>query len=189
MLPAGRLLVAGGTSLSNTARDSTQLTDVASGDQLFKYDSRGQFLAATAGRGSGPGISYAPHSLATDANGNVYVADGGNARIQVFNNNLNLLAAHYGMGAPWAICITRGRHQYLYSASNPDKTDNRRHEYSVGEVYKLELDGTILGKVVGDDASRGSFPILHHIECRKANEIIGVGIADSLSQLITMSEK
>jgi hypothetical protein len=35
MLPAGRLLVAGGTSLSNTARDSTQLTDVASADRLF----------------------------------------------------------------------------------------------------------------------------------------------------------
>jgi hypothetical protein len=150
---------------------------------------RGRFLATTAGRGSGPGISYAPHSLATDANGNVYVADGGNARIQVFNNNLNLLATYYGMGAPWAICITRGRHQYLYSASNPDKTDNRRHEYSVGEVYKLELDGTILGKVVGDDASRGSFQILHHIECRRANEIIGVDIADSLPQLITLSAK
>jgi NHL repeat/Galactose oxidase, central domain len=157
--------------------------------RIVKYDNRGRFLAATAGRGSGPGISYAPHSLATDANGNVYVADGGNARIQVFNNNLNLLAAYYGMGAPWAICITRGRHQYLYSASNPNKTDNRRHEYSVGEVYKLELDGTILGKAVGDDASRGLFGYLHHIECRRANEIIGVGIADSHSQIITMSEK
>jgi hypothetical protein len=62
-------------------------------------------------------------------------------------------------------------------------------EYAVGEVYKLELDGTILGKVVGDDVSRGTFQILHHIECRRANEIIGVGIAESLSQLITMSEK
>jgi NHL repeat/Kelch motif len=157
--------------------------------RIVKYDRRGRFLAATAGRGSRPGISNGPHSLATDANGNVYVADGGNARIQVFNNNLNPLAAYYGMGVPWAICITRGQHQYLYSASNPDKTDNRRHEYSVGEVYKLELDGTILGKVVGDDASRGLFPILHHIECRKANEIIGVGISDSPSQLITLSAK
>jgi len=160
--------------------------------RIVKYDGRGRFLAAKGGRGSRPGRLNAPHSLATDANGNVYVADGGNARIQVFNNNLTFLAAYYGIGTPWAICITKGRHEYLYSASNPDKNDNRRElpfRYSVGEVYKLELDGTILGKVPGDDASRGLFPILHHIECRKTNEIIEVGIADSPSQLITLSAK
>jgi hypothetical protein len=33
------------------------------------------------------------------------------------------------------------------------------------------------------------FPILHHIECRKTNEIIGAAIIDFPSQLITMSEK
>ena len=158
--------------------------------RIVKYDSRGRFLAAAGRRGSRPGSFNAPHSLATDANGNVYVADGANTRIQVFNNNLTFLTAYHGMGTPWAICITKGRHQYLYSASNPDKNDSRRPEYpAAGEVYKLELDGTILGKVVGDDASRGLFPILHHIECRNANQIIGVGIVDSPSQLITLSGK
>jgi hypothetical protein len=156
--------------------------------RIVKYDSRGRFLAAVGGRGSGPGRLNAPHSLATDTNGNVYVADGGNARIQVFNNNLSSLAAYHGAGTPWAICITKGRHEYLYSASNPDKTDTRR-AFTTGDVYKLELDGTILGRVVGDDASRGMFPILHHIECRKPNEIIGVAIADSLPQLVTLSDK
>jgi hypothetical protein len=121
---------------------------------------------------------------------NVYVADGGNARIQVFNNSLTFLGAYYGMGTPWAICITSGRHQYLYSASNPDKSDNRRREYpAAGEVYRLELDGTILGKVVGDDAGRGRFPVLHHVECRNADEIIGVGIADWLPELIALPRK
>jgi hypothetical protein len=162
---------------------------VDDGDQprIVKYDSRGRFLAAAGRRGSRPGRLNAPHSLATDATGNVYVADGGNVRIQVFNNNLSLLAAYYGAGTPWAICITKGRHQYLYSASNPDKDDTRR-AFTTGEVYKLELDGTILGRVVGDDASRGFFPFLHQIECRKANAILGVGINGWLPQ-ITLFEK
>jgi len=158
--------------------------------RIVKYNNKGRLLAAAGRTGSFPGSFIAVHSLATDAIGNVYVADGGNARIQVFSNSLTFLGAYYGMGTPWAICITKGRHQYLYSASNPDKNDSRRPEYpAAGEVYRLELDGTILGKVVGDDASRGLFPVLHHIECRNANQIIGVGIVDSPSQLITLSGK
>jgi hypothetical protein len=64
-----------------------------------------------------------PHSIAADADGRLYVADGGNARIQVFDNVLNLLAIYDTVGHPWAVCITRGPHQYLYRSSNSDKTD------------------------------------------------------------------
>jgi DNA-binding beta-propeller fold protein YncE len=94
-----------------------------------------------------------PHSIAADANGHVYVADGGNARIQVFDNALNLLAVYDAVGSPWAVCITPGPHQYLYSLSNPDKTDATQGR-STGEVYKLELDGTIVGKFGRGDNMR-----------------------------------
>jgi hypothetical protein len=74
----------------------------------------------------------------------VYVADGGNARIQVFDNALNLRAVRDTIGTPWAICITRGSRQFSYSASNSDMSEGAR---GTAETYKLELDGTILGKL------------------------------------------
>jgi sugar lactone lactonase YvrE len=108
------------------------------------------------------------HSIAADASGRVYVADG-NARIQVFDNDLKRLAIYDTVGQPWALCITPGPHQYLYSASNPDQTDTTRGV--TGEIYKLELDGTVVGRI---DASitLGNFRSLHSIDCREENELV-----------------
>jgi hypothetical protein len=176
------------SDLALDANGNVFIADNGQQPRIIKFDRRGRFLAATGGKGSRPGRLNLPHSLATDASGNVYVADAGNSRIQVFNNNLRAMAAYYGMGRPWAICITKGRQEYLYSASNPDQTDSRYNSAN-GDVYKVQLDGTILGKAVGDDISRGTFPTLHHLECRQANEIGGVALSDGRRNVITFKEK
>jgi sugar lactone lactonase YvrE len=141
--------------------------------RIIKFDSRGRFVAETGRKGSSPGSVDLPHSLATDAGGNVYVADSGNARIQVFDNSLNLRAVYHHVGTPWALCITKGPHQFLYSASNPERGETHR----TAEIFKLELDGTILGKVIGDEPGKG-IVTLHHIDCREANTAVGVGYID-----------
>jgi hypothetical protein len=146
------------------------VTDAGERPRVIKFDSRGRFLGAVGQKGSDPGSLDAPHSLATDASGNVYVADSGNARIQVFDNGLNLRAVYNTIGAPWAICISQGSRQFLYSASNPDGSEAGRQ---VAEIYKLELDGTILGKAVGDEPS-ASIRTLLHIHCLETNTIIGL---------------
>jgi DNA-binding beta-propeller fold protein YncE len=148
--------------------------------RIVKYDRAGRFIAAVGTRGSAPGEMQMPHSIAADAGGHVYVADGGNARIQVFDNNLRLLAMYDTVGQPWAVCITSGPHQYLYSSSNPDKTDVTRGR-STGEVYKLELDGTILGRFGRIDNAFGNFRTLHSIDCRHENEIVATNIVDGLN--------
>lgn len=149
------------------------VTDAGDRPRILKFDSRGRFLAATGQRGSRPGELDGPHSMATDASGNVYVADSGNARIQVFDNNLNFRGVYGNIGTPWAICITNGPRQFLYSVSNPDKSE-RNTRAPAAEIYKLETDGTILGRAVGDEATRNIFA-LDHIHCRQANTIFGLG--------------
>jgi len=152
--------------------------------RIAKFDRRGRFVASAGLRGSRPGEMRSPHSVAIDATGNVYVADGGNARIQVFSNALALLTLYDTVGAPWALCMTKGAHQYLFSASNPDRTDNSNGDLT-GEIFKLELDGTIVGRFGRSDNARGAFRTPHFVDCSRENELILVGISDSL-QTITL---
>lgn len=143
--------------------------------RIVKYDAAGHFIASVGRLGSARGEMQKPHSIAADANGHVYVADGGNARIQVFDHDLRLFAVYDAVGSPWALCITRGAHQYLYAASNEDRTDATRGRSS-DQVYKLELDGTIVARFGRPDNALGRFPTLHSIDCRRDNEIVAIGV-------------
>lgn len=153
------------------------VADNGSVPKVVKFDRRGRFVAETRTDNASNDTLKSSHSLATDAVGNVYVADAERSRIAVFDNGLTPRAFYYGMGDPWALCIARGPREYLYSASNPDKSDGRR-DRMVGEIYRLSVDGTVLGQARGDEAGVGMFPTLLHIDCRGPNELVGVGIPD-----------
>jgi hypothetical protein len=45
-----------------------------------------------------------------------------------------------------------------------------------GEIYKLELDGTIVGRFGGSYNSRGSFRTPHFIHCISEDELIEISI-------------
>jgi len=111
-------------------------------------------------KGKEPGKFSTPHTIATDAKGNVYVGDRGNSRIQVFHNDLTLRAVWTGVGAPWAICITPGPKQYLYSSD------------AVGPIYKLDLEGHVLGKFGTAGKQMKQFGWIHEMNCTSENELL-----------------
>src|SRR5205809_1912435 len=113
-----------------------------------------------------------PHSITSDAKGNIYVADRGNRRIQVFDSDLNLVKIYDNVGAPWAVCITPGPHQYLCSSnSNADNNDSRQAAVS-GEIYKMELDGTVIGKFGEAGKLPKQFTTTHAMDCRDPNNLL-----------------
>jgi hypothetical protein len=70
------------------------------------------------------------------------------------------------------LCITPGPHQYLYTSnSNPDSQDSELHKVS-GQIFKMELDGTVLGKFGVPGKEQGQFSTVHGIDCRVDNEIL-----------------
>ena len=148
------------------------VTDGYGNSRVVKYDKNGRFLKSVGSKGSAPGQLNLPHTMAMDAKGNVYVGDRSNSRIEVFDNDLNFKAIYDQVGAPWAMCITPGPHQYLYSSnSNPDN-NNSLIEAVTGEIYKMELDGTILGKFGHAGKKLGEFGTVHEIDCRNENELL-----------------
>jgi hypothetical protein len=134
--------------------------------RIAKFDKDGHFIKSWGFRGSEPGQFNSLRGIAIDAQGNVYVADAGNKRIQVFDGEGTPKAQITNIGTPSAICMTTGSHQYLYSSNSndPDTLDN-------GEIYKLELDGRVVGTFGRAGRLAKEFGTVNAIDCRSENEL------------------
>src|SRR3982075_3154753 len=64
---------------------NTYISDGYVNSRVAKVDKDGNWLKSWGDRGKKPGEFNTPHSIAADAKGNIYVADRGNRRIQVFD--------------------------------------------------------------------------------------------------------
>jgi DNA-binding beta-propeller fold protein YncE len=148
------------------------VSDGYGNSRVVKYDKNGRFITSVGTKGSEPGQLNLPHTMAADAKGNIYVGDRSNARIQVFDNDLKYKAIYDKVGSPWAVCISsQGPHQYLYSSNSYPDSNNTTLAAQTGEVYKMELDGTILGKFGHAGKQIGQFSTIHEIDCRNENEL------------------
>jgi len=101
-------------------------------------------------------------SIAVDAQGNVYAADGGNQRVQVFDNDGTFKREIKNVGNAQALCITPGANQVMFvSNSNPPDTID-----AGGEIYKMRLDGTVIGKFGRAGKLPKEFGTVNAIDCR-----------------------
>ena len=155
---------------SDVAFDSEGNIFVADGHgantRIAKFDRNGRFVLSWGTRGVDPGQFNTPHSIATDIQGNVYVADSGNKRIQVFDGRGTFKSQITNVGVPLTICVSGGPHQYLYSSHSGD-------QYGMDDaaIYKLELDGKVLGKFGRAGKLPKEFGLVNAIDCRTQNEI------------------
>ncbi len=165
---------------------NTYISDGYINSRVAKVDKNGKWLMSFGEPGSGPGQFNTPHSIAADAAGNIYVADRGNRRIQVFDGSGKFLrqitidvpfdyantpaaignkpaqnaTGTMASGSPWAICITPGPHQVLYAS-----------DAFPGRIYKLSLDGKVLG-VLGETGKQlKQFGWIHEMACPSENEL------------------
>jgi len=157
--------------------------------RIAKLNKDGDWVKSWGGPGKGEGQFSTPHSIAADANGNIYVADRNNRRIQVFDSDgtfkniiridippdpdaqpaignkpdlTNYLEKGGTMtpGAPWAICITPPPNQVMYV-----------DDAFPGRIYKLSLDGKVLGMFGRAGKQLKQFGWIHEIACPNDNTL------------------
>ena len=172
------------TDVAWDAAGNIFVSDGYGNSRVAKFDKEGRFIKSWGSRGTAPGQFNTPHTIAADAQGNVYVGDRGNQRIQVFNNDGEFKTQYLNVGAPWAVCISPGPHQYLYSSNSNGTADMEN-----GEIYRMELDGKILGKFGAAGKRLKEFGSVHEIDCRNPNELFVGEITNWRVQKLTLHLK
>jgi DNA-binding beta-propeller fold protein YncE len=175
------------TDIAWDSAGNSYVSDGYINTRVAKYDKNGNWVKSWGEPGNQPGQFLQPHSIAVDSADHVYVADRGNRRIQVFDGDGKFLRQItidvpfdpnaqppignkpklpitgnqlMAPGAPWAICITPGPRQVLYAA-----------DAYPGRIYKLTLDGKVLG-VLGESGKQlKQFGWIHEIACPSENEL------------------
>jgi DNA-binding beta-propeller fold protein YncE len=155
------------TDVAWDAAGNIFVADGAGNARIAKFDKDGKFVKSWGKRGTGPGEFANVLSIAVDAQGNVYAGDGGNKRIQVFDNNGVFKTAFANFGNAQAMCITKGTSPVLYvSNSNPWNDID-----IAGEIYKMGLDGAVLGKLGRAGRLLKEFGAVNSIDCRSENTL------------------
>ena len=197
------------TDMAWDAAGNTYISDGYINSRIAKIDKDGNWIKTWGEPGAGPGQFNTPHSIATDNAGNVYVADRGNGRIQVFDGDGRFLREihinvpydhklHPWMGnmpsqvpatpeapaplnktmlngSPWAICITPGPNQVLYASDGYP-----------GRIYKLTLDGKVLGVLGTSGHGPGQFGWIHEIACPSENVLFAAELLNWRVQKLTL---
>jgi len=142
------------TDVTWDSQDNIYVSDGYGNSRLAKIAKDGTWVGAVGTHGSGPDQFSTPHGIASDARNNIYVADRGNSRVQVYNTDLKFEKTITGMGAPWSVCISSGSPQYLYSGDG-----------STGKIYKFDMDGKLLGWAQTSLGHGQSTCLIHEIHC------------------------
>jgi hypothetical protein len=170
------------TDVAWDAAGNIYVADGYGNARVAKFDKNGKFIKSWGSRGSENGQFNIAHGIAIDAQGNVYVADSGNKRIQVFDGDGTFKTQISNIGAPAAICITPGPRQYLYSSnSNPPENID-----TDGEIYKMELNGKIVGKFGKAGKLPKEFGTVNAISCRSESDLLVGEIGNWRVQRLTL---
>ena len=189
------------TDVAWDSNGNSYFSDGYINSRVGKANARGEWVASWGSLGSGPGQFDTPHGIAVSPQDEIYVADRGNRRIQVFDPDGTYLREFvidvpvdvtrgkivYGReapnattgsqapGAPDALCMTPGPNPVLFIG-----------DLYPSRIYKVSLDGEVLGVYGQPGRNLGEFGWIHAIACPSEDEIwVGELINWRVQKLVT----
>jgi sugar lactone lactonase YvrE len=111
-----------------------------SNKRIVKFSADGRYVKEWGGTGSAPGRFRVPHALALDSRGRLFVADRDNNRLQIFDQEGNLIAQWTQFGRPSGMHSAPDDTLYVSdNQSNDERNPGRRRGIYVGSAK----DGTV----------------------------------------------
>lgn len=189
------------TDVAWDSQGNTYFSDGYINSRVAKVNARGEWVASWGELGNGPLQFDTPHGLAIGPDDEIYVADRGNRRIQVLDTDGNYIREFtidvpvdtsrgkitYGRenpngktgsqspGAPDALCITPGPNPVLFVG-----------DLYPSRIYKVSLQGEVLGVYGQPGRNLGEFGWIHAIACPSEDEIwVGELINWRVQKLVT----
>jgi len=189
------------TDVAWDSQGNSYFSDGYVNSRVAKVNAKGEWVASWGSLGKGPGQFDTPHGIAVGPKDEIYVADRGNRRIQVLDNTGKYLREFtidvpvdttrgkivYGQeapnattgslapGAPDALCMTPGPNPVLFVG-----------DLYPSRIYKVSLDGKLLGVYGQPGRNLGEFGWIHAIACPSENEIwVGELINWRVQKLVT----
>jgi sugar lactone lactonase YvrE len=183
-LPARDGLFRQPTDVAWDSKGNIYITDGYVDSRVAKYDNRGNWVKQWGTKGAGPSQFNTPHSIVVDRDDNVYVGDRGNRRVQVFDADGNFkkqwtvdvepdyntravngptpaAGSTQGVGAPNSLCIPPGQNAVMFLGESTWP----------GRVFKLGLDGHVIGVIGKSGRNLKEFSGAHALACPTENEI------------------
>ena len=155
------------TDVAWDAAGNIYVADGYGNSRVAKFDEDGKFIKSWGSTGTVQGQLNSVRRIALDAQGNVYVADAGNKSIQVFDSDGNFKTQYANVGAPYGGLHYAGSRTTTSTA----QIRIRRNMENGGEIYKMELDGRIVGKFGKAGKLPKEFGTVNAIDCRRDNEL------------------
>ena len=189
------------TDVAWDSQGNSYFSDGYINSRVAKVNAKGEWVASWGSLGKGPGQFDTPHGIAVGPKDEIYVADRGNRRIQVLDPTGKYLREFtidvpvdttkgkivYGQelpnattgsqapGAPDALCMTPGPNPVLFVG-----------DLYPSRIYKVSLDGKLLGVYGQPGRNLGEFGWIHAIACPSENEIwVGELINWRVQKLVT----
>jgi streptogramin lyase len=142
--PNGDIFVADGHGGESNAR-------------IVKYDRTGKFIKEWGTRGTARGQLDTPHALAMDSKGRLFVADRGNNRIQIFDQNGAVLDEWYQFSRPSGVYIDKN--DVIYVADSESNKSRKHGEWKRGIRIGNARDGKVTAFIPDDNPNVDEGPL------------------------------
>jgi DNA-binding beta-propeller fold protein YncE len=196
------------TDMAWDSDNNVFITDGYINSRVAQFDRNGNWVKTWGEPGTGPGQFNTLHSIVIDRDNHIYIADRGNARIQVFDTAGKLIRvmridvpvppgsppaignrpAEIGAGgypAGTNLAQTPGAPWALCITPGSPQYLYVSDGYP-GRIYKLTTDGKILGWLGGSGKVLKQFGWVHELACPSENEIYAAEILNWRAQRLIL---